>query len=80
MCPDIETHEIVKARLRIAGTSLSAIARELSVSHSTVTIVSQGHRKSARIQEMIASKIGVEPQDIWPDRYFQKVQKKEQGR
>jgi Ner family transcriptional regulator len=77
MCPDIETHEIVKARLRIVGTSLSAIARELSVSHSTVTIVSQGHRKSARIQEMIASKIGVDPQDIWPDRYSQEVQKKE---
>jgi len=71
MCPDIETHEIVKAKLRIAGTSLSAIARELSISHSTVTIVSQGHRKSARIQELIASKIGVEPQEIWPDRYSQ---------
>ncbi|MGB1264734.1 MAG: helix-turn-helix domain-containing protein [Nereida ignava] len=72
MCVDLEKHELLKARLRIAGSSLSAVARELSVSHSSVTVVSQGYRKSLRIQAALAAKIKKNASDIWPERYKEK--------
>ncbi len=56
-------------RLRLAGTSLADVSRELEVSPTTVTSVSQGYRRSRRIESAIASKLGVLPQQLWPDRY-----------
>lgn len=60
-------HEMILARLRMAGSSFSAIARELGVTPSSVSLVSMGLRSSRRIQRVIASKLGVEPERIWPD-------------
>ncbi len=63
-------HETIKYQLRMAGTSLSEVARDLGVAQSTVTTVSQGYRKSHRIQSAIASKLGTTPEALWPDRYL----------
>lgn len=56
-------------RLRLAGTSLSEVARELGVAPTTVTSVSQGYRRSRRIEAAIAAKLGQLPEVLWLDRY-----------
>ena len=62
-------HERVKMRLRLVGSSLSEIARELEVRPTTVTSVSQGYRRSRRIEAAIAAKLGISPDRLWPERY-----------
>lgn len=62
-------HERVKMRLRLVGSSLSEIARELEVRPTTVTSVSQGYRRSRRIEAAIAARLGIAPDRLWPDRY-----------
>lgn len=69
MRPALEQHERIKMRLRLAGSSLSAIARQLGVAATTVTSVSQGYRRSRRIEAAIADKLGVTTEALWPDRY-----------
>ena len=69
MRPAREQHEWIKMRLRLAGSSLAAVARELGVAATTVTTVSQGARRSRRIEATIASKLGVGPAELWPERY-----------
>lgn len=71
MTPAQRQHRRVKESLRLRGSSLSAIARQLDVSASTVTIVSQGHRRSHRIESAIAEALGLTPAEVWPDRYRQ---------
>lgn len=62
-------HERIKMRLRLAGSSLSDVARELGVAATTVTSVSQGLRRSRRIEALIAEKLATTPSRLWPDRY-----------
>ena len=62
-------HERIKMRLRMAGSSLSKIARELEVQPTTVTVVSQGLRRSKRIEEKIAEALSTRPEKLWPERY-----------
>ncbi len=65
----LRQHEQIKRQLRQHGSSLAEIARELSVARTTVTSVSQGYRRSRRIEAAIAAKLGRTPQQLWPDRY-----------
>ncbi|MEN8720210.1 MULTISPECIES: helix-turn-helix domain-containing protein [Pseudomonadota] len=69
MRPALEQHERIKMRLRVAGSSLAEVARELGVAGTSVTSVSQGYRRSRRIESAIADKLGVVPSSLWPDRY-----------
>lgn len=69
MCVDLKQHEYRKARLRVAGTSLSQIAGQLSLSHTSVTVVSQGYRRSARIEAAISEALGEKLAATFPDRY-----------
>jgi len=62
-------HERIKTRLRLAGCSLAQVARELGVQPTTVTSVSQGYRRSRRIEDRIAAKLSTTPAKLWPDRY-----------
>lgn len=66
---DLESHEILKCRLRLAGSSMAKIARTLGISQSSVTVVSQGYRRSHRVQREIADQLGTTPQQLFPDRY-----------
>lgn len=66
----LQQHERVKMRLRLAGTSLAEVARELGVAATTVTSVSQGFRRSRRIETLIAQKLQTTPSRLWPDRYL----------
>ena len=69
MAPARRQHELIKMRLRLQGSSLAAIARELSVARTSVTAVCQGGHRSKRIEAAIAAKLGLTPQQLWPDRY-----------
>lgn len=71
MSVDLQRHEDVKLRLREKGSSLTRIARETGVLQSTVTVVSQGYRRSRRIEFEIAKALGTTPQELFPDRYTQ---------
>lgn len=56
-------------QLRLAGSSLAEIARELDVAATTVTCVSQGYRRSRRIEAAIAQKLAISVDELWRDRY-----------
>jgi len=73
MVGSLKRHESIKMRLRLAGSSLADIARELGVSASTVTTVSQGYRRSARIQTAIAAKLRVSATELWAEQYTLKA-------
>ena len=66
---DFVRHNMIKNGLHEIGVSLSGLARELDVSKTSVVTVSQGHRRSHRIQEAIAQKLGLLPEELFPDRY-----------
>lgn len=69
---DIPAHpllrrEWIKFQLRLRGTNLSAMARELGVSRQAMgqTLVSS----YPKMERAIAAKLNLEPWDIWPERY-----------
>lgn len=62
-------HEYVKMALRLKGSSLSEVAKDLGVSAAAVTYASKGASSSNRIEKYIAQVLGVERSAIWPSRY-----------
>lgn len=77
MAVDLLLHERIKCRLRERGSSMAQVARTCGVLPSTVTVVSQGYRKSSRILEAIAHELGEEPAAIWPARFASDARVKE---
>lgn len=66
---NLPKHEQIKCDLRICGSSLRQISRELGVGATSVTTVCQGHRAARRIEAAIARELGTSPALLWPDRY-----------
>lgn len=66
---DLEFHERLKYQLRLTGSSMAKIARSLGVSQSSVTVVSQGYRRSRRIEAEIARQLGTSAEKLFADRY-----------
>ena len=66
---DPNRHNDIKRRLRECGSSITQIARDIGKDQSTVTIVSQGHRKSDPIQRAIAERLGTTAEALFPERY-----------
>lgn len=64
-----QQHECIKMRLRLAGSSLAQIARELDLAPTSVTSVCQGLRRSRRVENAIADKLATSPGRLWPERY-----------
>ncbi|MGB4487107.1 MAG: helix-turn-helix domain-containing protein [Pseudomonas veronii] len=65
---EIKHHERIKMRLRLVGSSLAQVARELGVQPSTVAAVSRGKTRSRRIEAAIGAKLGIPPERLWPER------------
>lgn len=65
----LDAHERLKAELRIRGTSLAQISRDLGVSDSALTLVGKGFHRSLRIERALADAVGSTPQALFPDRY-----------
>ncbi|WP_243721948.1 helix-turn-helix domain-containing protein [Meridianimarinicoccus aquatilis] len=55
--------------LRLRGKSIASVARELEVLRSTVTLVSQGLRRSSKIEKALADAVETTPAELFPDRY-----------
>ncbi len=66
---DEKRHARIKAALQLKGRSLSAVARDLNVTPTTVSTVSRGFRRSRRIETKIAAELGCTAEDLWPERY-----------
>ncbi|MBE7383743.1 MAG: helix-turn-helix domain-containing protein [Leptolyngbya sp. SIO1E4] len=60
--------EDIKAALRKQGWTLASIAKELDVGPSAVSHALTRQR-SRRVEQVIASKLGLSPHEIWPQRY-----------
>ena len=62
-----QRREWIKFQLRVRGSSLSQLARELHVTrHTTILALA---RPYPRIERAIAKRIGLRPEQIWPERY-----------
>lgn len=72
MSVDLKRHDFVKYQLKSKGSSLSTIANTLGVLSSSVTVVSQGYRRSSRVEAAIANALGTTPEELYPERYLQK--------
>jgi Ner family transcriptional regulator len=70
--PDLARHKRIREALRDAGSSIAELSAEIGVAGATMTIVSQGHRTSHRIQTAIAEKLGTTPEALFPERYLGK--------
>ena len=62
--------EDVKAAIRKAGGSLTALARREGVSTQALSAALQA-RASERCDNVIAGFLGRDPREIWPSRYRQ---------
>lgn len=62
--------ERIKYELRMKGSSLAVVARELGVTRAAVSMsIKDDARRSRRIEAAVAAALGVRPRTIWPDRY-----------
>ena len=64
-----ERLERIKMELRLRGSSLTAIARELGVNPAIMTNVCKGVRRSRRIEAVIAQRLGRPLEKLWPEYY-----------
>ncbi len=59
--------EWIKFQLRVRGSSLSAIARELGVTRHAPRLALV--KPYPRMERAIADKLGLKPMELWPERY-----------
>lgn len=69
-------HELLKMELRLRGTSMSQIAADIGVLPGSVTTVSQGRRRSKKIEAALADAVGKTVFELFPARYHQEKEKK----
>lgn len=55
-------------QLKLKGHTLGSLARSLGVSRNTTC--SALHRQYPRMEAAIAKKLGLRPQQLWPERYL----------
>lgn len=61
--------ELIKAAIRIRGSTPSAIGVELGISRMTVSHVINGHGTSARVARRISEITGKPISVLWPGKY-----------
>lgn len=57
----------IKYQLELLGCSFASIARENSITRMTVQSVLR--RPYPKMERLIANKLGLQPEDLWPERY-----------
>lgn len=65
----LKVHEHIKAELRIKGTSLAQLSRELGLSGASLSSVSLGKHRSKRVEAAIANALGETAPETFPARY-----------
>ena len=76
MALDIVLHKEILASLHARGVTLSEIADALGKSPAAVSLTCQGKSISKDIQAEIARRLERRPEDIWPERYVTKEEKR----
>lgn len=66
--PSLNRREEIKALLRSKGRTMSDIARSLELKPATIHAVVSGRSYSQRVAEAIATELGLQVNDIWPER------------
>jgi transcriptional regulator with XRE-family HTH domain len=56
----------IKIMLMQRGLTQAALARRLTCSRATVSLVIAGRRRSARVENAIAQHLGMPRRDLWP--------------
>jgi lambda repressor-like predicted transcriptional regulator len=73
MKPDLAKHELLKFRLRHEKKlTLSEIAKRLNIKPGSVTAVSQGYRRSRRVEQALAEALDTSPEELFPDRKYER--------
>ena len=63
----VQRNEWIKFQLRIRGSSMSQLARDLGVTRQAVRNALSS--RYPRMERVIAAEIGLNPATIWPERY-----------
>lgn len=63
----VQRNEWIKFQLRMRGSSLSQLARDLGVTRQAVRNALSS--RYPRMERVIAAEIGLDPETIWPERY-----------
>ena len=66
---DREKHARIRYELSLRSLTLAEIARRAEVSVSSVSAVSLGKSRSARIELILAQALATRPEALFPDRY-----------
>lgn len=64
---DTRRREFIKYQLRLKGTSLAQVGRDLGVTNATMSQVCLGVRTSERVLNEIARRIGMSPEALKSD-------------
>lgn len=62
-------HQEIRDALKARGLTISDVARQLGLSQATITTVSQGYRRSARVERHLAELLGMTCATLFPERY-----------
>lgn len=60
-----EAHEALKMALRLKGTSLAAIARDVGVSRTTMSLVGLRKMRVPRVEKALADAVGKSVDDLF---------------
>ena len=60
-----EAHEALKMALRLKGTSLAAIARDVGVSRTTMSLVGLRKMRVPRVEQALADAVGKSVEDLF---------------
>jgi len=63
----LDRHERLKADLRVRGSSLAKIARELGVTDGAVTQVGKRISRSTKIEKAMADLLQTTPEQLFPE-------------
>ncbi|MGL5839111.1 MAG: helix-turn-helix domain-containing protein [Sphingorhabdus sp.] len=70
---DRERHLMIKLMLRTKRISFTELAHANNVTVSTVSLVSRGRAKSARLETALAAELGLTREELWPDRPMEAI-------
>lgn len=62
-------HKEIRDALKARGLTISDVARQLGLSQATITTVSQGYRRSTRVERHLADLLGTSCATLFPERY-----------
>lgn len=62
-------HEEIKAKLRMSGITLAAIAEQYGVTRGAISQIVRGDATSKNIAQYISSVTGLKFRELWPGKY-----------